>query len=89
MNHSELYYCVVCYQLEPAHQAYQLFRTGFFRIVHPLGCCVQCREELRKGIPNQGGSHLQEEGGLLITVLREPKPNPGSSGLPAPLCLLA
>lgn len=73
MNHSEMYYCVICYQLEPIHQAHQLFRTGFFRVIHPLGCCMKCSEELKKDAPNQGSSRVQD-GELMITVLKENKP---------------
>ncbi|MUT67648.1 hypothetical protein GOM71_17120 [Paenibacillus sp. NEAU-GSW1] len=38
----EQFYCVGCDKMVPSKQAYDLFRTGFFRVVYPLGCCVEC-----------------------------------------------
>ncbi|MFS0723890.1 hypothetical protein [Paenibacillus sp. 1P07SE] len=42
MYRSDQYYCVGCGRMENLEEAQLLFRTGFFRIVHPLGCCVRC-----------------------------------------------
>lgn len=38
----EQFYCVSCDKLVPSDQAYDLFRTGFFRVIYPLGCCEEC-----------------------------------------------
>ncbi|XEC95536.1 hypothetical protein AB6A23_02880 [Paenibacillus tarimensis] len=45
MNTSDQYYCVGCGKMERLDLAQQLFRTGFFRVIYPLGCCVKCSEE--------------------------------------------
>ena len=45
MLRSNEYYCVGCGRMEKLEEAQVLFRTGFFRIVHPLGCCVSCGEQ--------------------------------------------
>ncbi|GGG21561.1 hypothetical protein [Paenibacillus abyssi] len=45
MQMSDQYYCVGCGRLEQANQAKLLFRTGFFRVIHPIGCCVSCSEK--------------------------------------------
>jgi len=36
------FYCVKCNRLEEAGQASIMFRTGYYRVIHPLGCCVAC-----------------------------------------------
>ncbi|MBJ6360235.1 hypothetical protein ACFOQM_02750 [Paenibacillus sp. GCM10012307] len=73
MPNSELYYCVVCKKLEPVSQAHQLFRTGFFRVVHPLGCCVPCREELENMTAVLDGAGVTDSA-LEITVLNDSTP---------------
>ncbi len=40
---SELFYCVRCNRLEELDGGDVLFKTGYFRVVHPLGCCESCR----------------------------------------------
>lgn len=45
METSEQFYCVCCGKLLENGQADTLFRTGFFRIVHPLGACQTCTKE--------------------------------------------
>ncbi|QJD87174.1 hypothetical protein [Cohnella herbarum] len=42
MEHSVLFYCVKCEQLKTMEQAGLLFRTGYYRVLYPLGCCVHC-----------------------------------------------
>ncbi|WP_127531073.1 hypothetical protein [Paenibacillus kobensis] len=39
------FYCVSCGQLMEMKNAEILFRTGYFRVVHPLGCCIACEME--------------------------------------------
>jgi hypothetical protein len=39
----ELFYCVRCNRLEELEGGDVLFKTGYFRVVHPLGCCESCR----------------------------------------------
>ena len=45
MDHSVLFYCLVCNKLKTMEQANCLFRTGYYKALHPLGGCVNC--ELR------------------------------------------
>jgi hypothetical protein len=45
MNGTGAFYCVKCNKLEELGQAETLFRTGYFRVIHPLGCCVSCGEK--------------------------------------------
>ena len=42
MNGAGTFYCVKCNRLEEAGQASIMFRTGYYRVIHPLGCCVAC-----------------------------------------------
>ncbi|MFC5404993.1 hypothetical protein [Cohnella soli] len=42
MEHNVLFYCVKCEQLKTLEQAGVVFRTGYFRNLYPLGCCVAC-----------------------------------------------
>ncbi|MGG4034116.1 hypothetical protein ABEV74_10505 [Paenibacillus cisolokensis] len=42
---TEYFYCVGCNKLVQIEEAKWLFRTGFFRIVHPLGCCESCSSD--------------------------------------------
>jgi len=44
MEQSVLFYCVKCSQLKSKEQAGLLFRTGFFRVMYPLGCCTRCED---------------------------------------------
>ncbi|GBF76017.1 hypothetical protein PA598K_04456 [Paenibacillus sp. 598K] len=45
MLRSDHYYCVGCGRMEKLEEAQVLFRTGFFKIIHPLGCCAVCGEQ--------------------------------------------
>jgi len=45
MMGTERFYCVSCHALKPKETGMMLFKTGYFRIVHPLGCCEACRVE--------------------------------------------
>ncbi|MFD0714306.1 hypothetical protein [Paenibacillus sp. GCM10027626] len=42
----ERFCCVCCFQLLSFEQAHIVFRTGFYRIIHPLGCCGHCAQTL-------------------------------------------
>jgi hypothetical protein len=37
-------YCVECCRIVSVHDAHNIFRTGFYRIVYPLGQCRECAE---------------------------------------------
>ncbi|OMF30862.1 hypothetical protein BK133_16405 [Paenibacillus sp. FSL H8-0548] len=39
------FYCVSCGELVSNPEADIVFRTGFFRVVHPMGYCLTCSEE--------------------------------------------
>ncbi|WP_164472799.1 hypothetical protein [Cohnella candidum] len=41
----ERFYCVKCGRLTGIEQAESLFKTGYFRIEHRLGCCKACESE--------------------------------------------
>ncbi|WP_127569604.1 hypothetical protein [Paenibacillus xylaniclasticus] len=46
MQHfGDRFYCVSCGQLMEMKHAELLFRTGYFRVVHPLGCCLACEQK--------------------------------------------
>jgi hypothetical protein len=36
------FYCVGCQELKDAASGHRVFRTGYFRLVYPLGCCLHC-----------------------------------------------
>lgn len=38
------FYCVGCNRLEELAEAEVLFKTGYFKVVHPLGCCTSAIE---------------------------------------------
>ncbi|CAM3196529.1 hypothetical protein PALU110988_07975 [Paenibacillus lupini] len=40
----EHFYCVGCGKMVRMYEAKSLFRTGFFRVVLPLGCCSGCSQ---------------------------------------------
>lgn len=42
MQLEECFYCVGCGKMVKVHEAKALFRTGFFRVILPLGCCSDC-----------------------------------------------
>jgi hypothetical protein len=58
---TNFFYCVGCNKPVQIEEAKWLFRTGFFRVVHPLGCCESCSSdpaplsgpdrEIRRGMP--------------------------------------
>lgn len=49
MNRLEpFYYCVRCGELVTSPEADVLFRTGFFKIVHPMCFCSACSLEQDK-----------------------------------------
>ncbi|MFC5472166.1 hypothetical protein ACFPPD_26130 [Cohnella suwonensis] len=47
MERNVLFYCVKCEQLKTLEQAGVVFRTGYFRVLYPLGCCVNCGNATR------------------------------------------
>ena len=47
MEPSVLFYCMACNKLKPMEQATQLFRTGYYKVLHPLGCCVHCEHRFK------------------------------------------
>ncbi|MFC4597468.1 hypothetical protein [Cohnella hongkongensis] len=47
MKESSVFYCVKCDQLKSIEQAGMLFRTGYYRGLYPLGCCIQCKVAAR------------------------------------------
>lgn len=38
------FYCVGCQELKDAASGHRVFRTGYFRLVYPLGYCLVCRK---------------------------------------------
>lgn len=60
MLRSDQYYCVGCGRMEKLEEAQVLFRTGFFRIVHPLGCCIGCSEQ-DQGTPDLSHPSTESE----------------------------
>lgn len=42
------FYCVSCGEMVSNPEADILFRTGFFRVVHPMGYCLACSVEQDK-----------------------------------------
>lgn len=40
---AESIYCLVCNTVQHVTQAEVIFRTGYYRIDTPLGCCKACR----------------------------------------------
>ena len=47
MEQSVLFYCLVCNKLKTMEQANLLFRTGFYKVQHPLGFCVSCEHQTK------------------------------------------
>lgn len=44
----EQFYCVGCTTMVTIQHAEILFRTGFFRSIHPMGCCATCSTHMEK-----------------------------------------
>ena len=42
MSERDQFCCVCCESLQSQKEAYAVFRTGFFRSIHPLGYCKTC-----------------------------------------------
>jgi hypothetical protein len=40
-DHSH-FFCVGCCNMVQLDDAAILFRTGFYRVIHPMGCCETC-----------------------------------------------
>ncbi|RIE03832.1 hypothetical protein D3H35_09775 [Cohnella faecalis] len=47
IDNPESFYCIVCNRMYRQDKAYLLFRTGFFRVMYPLGCCLSCRAAIQ------------------------------------------
>lgn len=45
LKFDEQFHCLGCEKLLPYDAASVLFRTGYFRVTHPLGCCKSCDHE--------------------------------------------
>ncbi|THF74712.1 hypothetical protein [Cohnella fermenti] len=41
---SHQFYCLFCERLKEIKQSAVVFKTGFYRTRHPLGCCRECQE---------------------------------------------
>lgn len=46
------FFCVHCKSLLERGDAQQVFKTGYFKIVHPLGCCKSCSQEAADNASN-------------------------------------
>lgn len=44
-DYDDRFFCVCCGQLMERKEAEILFRTGYFRVVHQLGCCIACEQK--------------------------------------------
>ncbi|MCM3629400.1 hypothetical protein M3194_18840 [Paenibacillus glycanilyticus] len=44
VQQEERFYCVGCGKMMRVYEAKALFRTGFFRVILPLGCCSDCSQ---------------------------------------------
>ncbi len=44
MEDGRLIFCCSCENIVPASRAQHVFRTGFYRIKYPLGCCEDCMQ---------------------------------------------
>jgi hypothetical protein len=42
MEQNILFFCIKCNKLKTVEQAGFLFRTGFYRVLYPLGSCINC-----------------------------------------------
>lgn len=61
------FYCVGCNRLEELGEAEVLFKTGYFKVIHPLGCCASAMEAGRSAeAPFEAG--LTEGGADLVPV---------------------
>ena len=54
------FYCVGCQELKDAVFSHRVFRTGYFRIVYPLGCCLVCHNEARSDAAIDGSGTVFE-----------------------------
>ncbi|MEK0315290.1 hypothetical protein [Cohnella sp. 56] len=49
-----LFYCVACNKLIGLKEARLLFKSGYYAVIYPLGCCGGCCS--RHGLGDTGGS---------------------------------
>jgi hypothetical protein len=47
------FYCVCCSNMFDQDEAHIIFRTGFFKNVHPLGCCKKCHADAEIAVSRQ------------------------------------
>jgi hypothetical protein len=45
MEQNILFFCIKCNKLKTVEQAGVLFRTGFYRVLYPLGSCINCEHQ--------------------------------------------
>lgn len=62
MRSEDRFYCVSCGEMVSNPKADILFRTGFFRVVHPMGYCLSCsieqdRLDATLGLPVQTSNY--------------------------------
>ncbi|OUM95729.1 MAG: hypothetical protein A9Z00_11260 [Thermobacillus sp. ZCTH02-B1] len=71
------FYCIGCQELKDAVFGHRVFRTGYFRLVYPLGYCLVChsREQASRSAADEGGSG---------TVFASPDPDAISGDLEPP-----
>jgi hypothetical protein len=54
MGKTHCFYCLSCELMKEMAQSAAVFKTGFYRIEFPLGCCRDCYDRLRQ--PEERGS---------------------------------
>jgi hypothetical protein len=60
MEQAILFFCVRCNQLKTMEQAGVLFRTGYYKVLYPLGCCVNCEHRSRQ--------HFHKNSAFLLSI---------------------
>lgn len=48
------FYCVACNELIGLNEARLLFKSGYYAVIHPLGCCRSCCA--KHGLSDTGSS---------------------------------
>ncbi len=49
----ERFYCVCCGSTMESLEAEVVFLTGFYKVIHPLGCCKVCYKQSQAELPQQ------------------------------------
>ncbi|EXX87542.1 hypothetical protein BG53_04005 [Paenibacillus darwinianus] len=68
MTGSGRFYCVRCNCLEESGEAEVLFKTGYFKVIHPLGCCVPAVEASSAGAPFAAAGLAEAETAMTLVV---------------------